>query len=140
MLFVGPNHNPAFQLCLHANCSAAQFLMSEFNENGDLITHNIQTTNGYTRNLLQDGTVAFILAHNKGKWSDKFSAVEIIVDHVYILPTPLRPENTLSESTTIRCHHHELRLLDSNHNSRQEGATHVDQPRLIQRRLSCFLL
>lgn len=101
MLFVGPNHNPAFQLCLHANCSAAPFLMSEFNENGDLITHNIQTTQGYTRNLLQDGTVAFILAHNKGKWSDKFSAVEIIVDHVYILPTPLRPENTLSESTTI---------------------------------------
>ena len=101
MFFVGPNHNPVFQLCLHANRSAAQFLVSEFNENGDLITHNIETTQGYTRNLLQDGTVAFILAHNKGKWSDKFSAVEIIVDHVYILPTPLRPENTLSESTTI---------------------------------------
>ena len=101
MFFVGPNHNPVFQLCVHANRSAAQFLVSEFNENGDLITHNIQTTNGYTRNLLQNGTVAFILAHNKGKWSDKFSAVEIIVDHVYILPTPLRPANTLSESTTI---------------------------------------
>ena len=91
MFFVGPNYNPVFQLCLHANRSAAQFL----------VTHNIETTQGYTRNLLQDGTVAFILAHNKGKWSDKFSAVEIIVDHVYILPTPLRPENTLSESTTI---------------------------------------
>ena len=101
MFFVGPNHNPVFQLCTHANRSAAQFLVSEFNENGDLITHNIETTQGYTRNLLQDGTVALILGHNKGKWSDKFSAVEIIVDHVYILPTPLRPENTLSESTTI---------------------------------------
>ena len=101
MFFVGPNHNPVFQLCVHANRSAAQFLVSEFNENGDLITHNIETTQGYTRNLLQDGTVALILGHNKGKWSDKFSAVEIIVDHVYILPTPLRPENTLSESTTI---------------------------------------
>ena len=101
MFFVGLNHNPVFQLCVHANRSAAQFLVSEFNENGDLITHNIETTQGYTRNLLQNGTVAFILAHNKGKWSDKFSAVEIIVDHVYILPTPLRPENTLSESTTI---------------------------------------
>ena len=140
MFFVGPNHNPVFQFCVHANRSAAQFLVSEFNENGDLITHNIETTQGYTRNLLQDGTVAFILAHNKGKWSDKFSAVEIIVDHVYILPTPLRPENTLSESTTITTTTNSASGLDSNQNSSQEGATHVDQPRLIQRRLSCLLL
>jgi hypothetical protein len=27
-----------------------------------------------------------ILGHNRGKWSDKFSAVEIIVDHIYLMP------------------------------------------------------
>ena len=100
VLFAGPNHNPVFQLCLHANCSAAPFLVSEFNEDGHLVTHNIQTTNGYTRNLIQDGTVVFVLAHNKGKWSDKFSAVEIVIDHMYLMPTPLRPTNTLSEVPT----------------------------------------
>jgi hypothetical protein len=42
-----------------------------------------------------------ILGHNRGKWSDKFSAVEIIVDHIYLLPLPLTPSNTLSESTTM---------------------------------------
>ena len=46
-------------------------------------------------------TRAFILAHNRGKWSDKFSAVEIIVDHIYFLPLPLTPSNTLSELTTM---------------------------------------
>ena len=41
------------------------------------------------------------LGHNKGKWSNKFSAVEIIIDHIYIMPTPLRPTNALSEMTTM---------------------------------------
>jgi hypothetical protein len=42
-----------------------------------------------------------VLAHNRGKWSEKFSAVEIIVDHIYLLPLPLSPSNTLSELTTM---------------------------------------
>ena len=42
-----------------------------------------------------------ILGHNRGKWSDKFSAVEIIVDHIYLMPLPLTPSDTLSELTTM---------------------------------------
>ena len=76
-------------------------MVSEFDIDGNLITHDIVSTNAYTRNLLQDGTVAFVLGHNKGKWSNKFSAVEIIIDHIYIMPAPLRPTNPLSEMTTI---------------------------------------
>ena len=76
-------------------------MVSEFGIDGSLITHDILTTHGYTRNLLPDGTVVFVLGHNKGKWSNKFSAVEIIIDHIYIMPTPLRPTNPLSEMTTI---------------------------------------
>ena len=77
-------------------------MVSEFDIDGNLITHDIVSTNGYTRNLLQHGTVAFVLGHNKGKWPNKFSAVEIIIDHmIHIMPTPLRPTNLLSEMTTI---------------------------------------
>ena len=76
-------------------------LVSEFDINGNVITHDIVSTNGYTRNLLQNGTVTYVLGHNKGKWSNKFSAVEIIIDHIYIMPTPLRPTNALSEMTTM---------------------------------------
>ena len=76
-------------------------MVSEFDIDGNLITHDIVSTSGYTRNLLQDGTVAFVLGHNKGKWSNRFSAVEIIIHHIYIMPTPLRPTNPLSEMTTI---------------------------------------
>jgi len=36
-----------------------------------------------------------------GPLSDKFSAVEIIVVHIYFLPLPLTPSNTLSELTTM---------------------------------------
>ena len=42
-----------------------------------------------------------VLAHNRGKWSEKFSAVEIIVDHIYLMPMPLSPSDTLSELTTM---------------------------------------
>jgi hypothetical protein len=51
--------------------------------------------------ISKTAAAAFVLAHNKGKWSNKFSAVEIIVDHIYLMPRPLRPSNTLSELTTI---------------------------------------
>ena len=57
-------------------------MVSEFDIDGNLITHDIVSTNAYTRNLLQDGTVAFVLGHNKGKWPNKFSAVEITIDQI----------------------------------------------------------
>jgi hypothetical protein len=42
-----------------------------------------------------------ILGHNRGKWSDKFSAVEITVDHIHLMPLLLTPSDTLSELTTM---------------------------------------
>jgi hypothetical protein len=101
MLSVAAIHNPAYSLGINANASASPPRVSSFNVNGDVVSHNIVTANGYTTNDLQDGTAAFVLAHNKGKWSSKFSAVEIIVDHIYLMPTPLRPSNARSEMTTI---------------------------------------
>ena len=37
-------------------------------------------------------------------------------------------------------HHHRLRILDSDDDPHQEAATHLDQPRLIQRGMSRFPL
>ena len=65
--------------------------MSTITADGSLIAHDIKTTNGYTQSPIQSGSVCFVLAHNEGKWSEKYSAVEIVVDHVYLLPTPLPP-------------------------------------------------
>ena len=94
-------HNPGFALSLHANASIAPPRVSSFDADGNIVSHNIVTTAGYTTNDIQNGTRALVLGHNRGKWSDKFSAVEIIVDHIYLMPTMLRPSNTLSELTTI---------------------------------------
>ena len=101
MFFVAPPHNPGFALSLHANASIAPPRVSSFDADGNIVSHNIVTTNGYTTNDIQNGTRMFVLGHNRGKWSDKFSAVEIIVDHIYLLPLPLTPSNTLSVSTTM---------------------------------------
>jgi hypothetical protein len=75
--------------------------VSSFNDNSNIVPHTIVTTNGYTSNDVHGSTRAFVLGHNRGKWSDKFSAVEIVVDHIYLLPLPLTPSNTLSKSTTM---------------------------------------
>ena len=93
--------NPIFDICAHTNNRASPPLISEFRENGDIFTHDIVSTNGYTLNNLHDGLVVFVLAHNKGKWSDKYCAVEIIVDHLYVMPTPLRPSTVVSETSAI---------------------------------------
>ena len=101
MFFVASPHNPGFALSLNANTSIAPPRVSSFDADGNIVSHNIVTTAGYTTNDIQNGTRAFVLGHNRGKWSDKFSAVEIIVDHIYLLPLPLTPSDTLSESTTM---------------------------------------
>jgi hypothetical protein len=93
--------NPIFNICTNTNNRVFPPLISEFRENGDIFTHDIVSTSGYTLNNLHDGLVVFVLAYNKGKWSDKYCAVEIIVDHLYVMPTPLRPSSVVSESSAI---------------------------------------
>ena len=93
--------NPIFDICTNTNNRVFPPLISEFRENGDIFTHDIVSTMGFTLNNLHDGLVVFVLAHNKGKWSDKYCAVEIIVDHLCVMPTPLRPSTVLSETSAI---------------------------------------
>ena len=142
MLFVAPPYNPVFPLCINANASASPPRVSSFDDNGNIVSHNIVTRDGYTSNDLQDGTRVLCsssVIHYRGNWSEKFSAVEIIVDHIYLMPLPLSPSDTLSEFDN-HDHHRRVWNFDSYSNFRQEGATHLDQPRLILCQLSCFLL
>ena len=56
--------NPIFDICTNTNHRVFPPLISEFRENGDIFTHDIVSTNGYTLNNLHDGLVVFVLAHN----------------------------------------------------------------------------
>ena len=75
--------------------------MSTITADGCLIAHDIKTTNGCTQSPIQNGSVCFVIVHNTGKWSDKYSAVELAVDHVYLLPTPLLPAPPLQPSINV---------------------------------------
>ena len=55
MFFVAPPHNPGFALSLHANASIAPPRVSSFDADGNIVSHNIVTTAGYTTNDIQNG-------------------------------------------------------------------------------------
>jgi hypothetical protein len=50
------------------------FKMSTITADGSLIAHDIKTTNRYTQSPIQNGSVCFVIAHDTGKWSDKYSS------------------------------------------------------------------
>ena len=56
MFFVAPPHNPGFALSLNANASIAPPRVSSFDDNGNIVSHNIVTTNGYTAHLRETPT------------------------------------------------------------------------------------
>ena len=98
--------------------------MTTITADGGLIAHDINTTNGYTQSPLQSGSVCLLLARNEGKWSDKYSAVEIVVDHVYLLPTPLLPAPPLQPSVSV--------ATASTSSSSTPTTTPVKKPRLTE--------
>ena len=100
------------------------FKMTTITADGGLIAHDINTTNGYTQSPLQSGSVCLVLARDEGKWSDKYSAVEIVVDHVYLLPTPLLPAPPLQPSVSV--------ATASTSSSSTPTTTPVKKPRLTE--------
>ena len=56
MFFVAPPHNPCFELCINTNASVAPPRVSSFDDNGNIVSHNIVTTNGYTAHLRETPT------------------------------------------------------------------------------------
>jgi hypothetical protein len=100
--------------------------MSTITADGCLIAHDIKTTNGCTQSPIQNGSVCFVIVHDTGKWSDKYSAVEIAVDHVYLLPTPLLPAPPLQPSINVTV------ATASTSSSSTPTTTPVKKPRLTE--------
>jgi hypothetical protein len=78
----------SIQNCQHMH--AARAATQRISNTATLATHNHNSVFPLCTNA------NVILGHNRGKWSDKFSAVKIIVDHIYLMPLPLTPSDTLS--------------------------------------------
>ncbi len=59
------------------------------------------------------------------KWPDKLSAVEIIVDHIYLMPLPLTLSESIGHAFGVQVdnhdNHHRVRNFDSYSNSGQES-------------------
>ena len=100
--------------------------MSTITADGSLIAHDTKTTNGYTQSPIQNGSVCFVIVHDTGKWSDKYSAVEVVVDHVYLLPTPLLPAPPLQPSINVTV------ATASTSSSSTPTTTPVKKPRLTE--------
>jgi hypothetical protein len=55
-------------------------------EDDTIVKETIESTGGYRNNLLHVDQVVVALMHFNGKWGPKYCAVELEIDHLYILP------------------------------------------------------
>ena len=63
-------------------------LWSVIAEDGKVIEINIDDTDGWTINLLQDGDVVFIILEAKAKSGKVYSALELSLNYIYKMPLP----------------------------------------------------
>ena len=63
-------------------------LWSVIAEDGKVIEINIDDTDGWTINLLEDGDVVFIILDAKAKSGKVYSALELSINYSYKLPFP----------------------------------------------------
>jgi hypothetical protein len=63
-------------------------LWSVIAEDGKVIEINIDDTEGWTINLLEDGDVVFIILDAKAKSGKVYSALELSLNYIYKMPLP----------------------------------------------------
>ena len=68
-------------------------LWSSIDKDGKVIEHNIEDTDGWTINLLQDGDLCFIIFGAQSKSGEKYSALELSLNYIYKLPLPRQHVN-----------------------------------------------
>ena len=66
--------------------AATPISISRVIEDDTIVKETIDSTGGYRNNLLRVGQVVLALLHFNGKWGKKYCAVELEIDHLYILP------------------------------------------------------
>ena len=66
--------------------AATPINISRVIEDDTIFKETIESTGGYRNNLLHVDQVVVGLLHFNGKWGPKYCAVELEIDHLYILP------------------------------------------------------
>ena len=66
--------------------AATPISISRVVEDDTIVKETIDSTGGYRNNLLRVGQVVLALLHFNGKWGKTYCAVELEIDHLYILP------------------------------------------------------
>ena len=77
-------HASANQL-IEINLASYSFNISRVVEDDAIVKETIESTKGYRINLLRVDQLVLLLLHFNGKWGPKYCAVELEIDHFYIL-------------------------------------------------------
>ena len=87
--------------CTTTSCEtvATPISISRVVEDDTIVKETIVSTGGYRNNLLHVGLVVLVLLHFNGKWGKKYCAVELEIDHLYILPVSA-PQINAAASTS----------------------------------------
>ena len=71
--------------------AATPINISHVIEDDTIVKETIDSTGGYRNNLLHVDQVVVGLLQFNGKWGPKYCAVELEIDHLYILPVSAPP-------------------------------------------------
>jgi hypothetical protein len=115
-------HASANQL-MEINLASYSFNISRVIEDDTIVKETIESTGGYRNNLLHVDQVVVGLLHFNGKWGPKYCAVELEIDHLYILPVSAPPIYAAASTSSTN--------TPTSTPTKQQHAPHGDQLRLI---------
>jgi hypothetical protein len=113
--------NPAFKALSDTNMAATPINISRVIEDDTIVKETIESTGGYRNNLLHIDQVVVALIHFNGKWGKKYCAVELEIDHLYILPVSA-PQIYAAASTSSTNTQLRLQLSNSTRASRRSSS------------------
>jgi hypothetical protein len=74
----------AYQSCIVLD----PYACSSIHEDGHVIEHTIANTNCFTENMVENGDMCFLIIDPVSKSGDKYSALELSINHIYKIPCP----------------------------------------------------
>jgi hypothetical protein len=64
------------------------YACSSIHEDGHVIEQTIANTNYFTENMIENGDMCFLIINPVSKSGDKYSALELSINHIYKIPCP----------------------------------------------------
>ena len=74
----------AYQSCIVLD----PYACSSIHEDGHVIEQTIANTNCFTENMVENGDMCFLIINPVSKSGDKYSALELSINHIYKIPCP----------------------------------------------------